>query len=47
MSLQPEPCLSFEDWLAGRSECLGGEVFAMTEGLRPKCGHSEVQRNDK
>ena len=37
MSLQPRPHLSFEDWLEGeraalegRSEYVGGEVFAMT-----------------
>ncbi len=37
MSLQPKPHLSFEDWLEGeraalegRSEYIGGEVFAMT-----------------
>jgi Uma2 family endonuclease len=37
MSLQPKPHLSFEDWLAaerasleGRSEYIGGEVFAMS-----------------
>jgi hypothetical protein len=37
MSLQPKPHLSFEDWLEGeraalegRSEYVGGEVFAMT-----------------
>lgn len=37
MSLQPKPQLSFDDWLAGeraalegRSEYLGGEVYAMT-----------------
>ena len=37
MSLQPKPHVSFDDWLAGeraalegRSEYLGGEVYAMT-----------------
>jgi Uma2 family endonuclease len=37
MSLQPKPHVSFEDWLEGeraalegRSEYIGGEVFAMT-----------------
>jgi Uma2 family endonuclease len=37
MSLQPKPTLSFDDWLEGeraalegRSEFVGGEVFAMT-----------------
>lgn len=37
MSLQPKPTLSFDDWLEGeraalegRTEFVGGEVFAMT-----------------
>jgi Uma2 family endonuclease len=49
MSLQPKPHLSFEDWLEGeraalegRSEYVGGEVFAMTGA---SAAHNGIVRN--
>ena len=49
MSLQPKPHLSFEEWLEGeraslegRSEYVGGEVFAMTGASEP---HNTVVMN--
>ena len=49
MSLQPKPHLSFEDWLEGeraalegRSEYIGGEVFAMTGA---SAAHNAIVRN--
>ncbi|WP_157817820.1 Uma2 family endonuclease [Candidatus Thiodictyon syntrophicum] len=49
MSLQPKPHLSFEDWLEGeraalegRSEYIGGEVFAMTGG---SAAHNAIVMN--
>jgi len=49
MSLQPKPHLSFEDWLEGeraslegRSEYIGGEVFAMTGA---SAAHNGIVRN--
>ena len=49
MSLQPKPQLSFEDWLAGeraaiegRSEYIGGEIFAMTGA---SAAHNGIVRN--
>ncbi len=49
MSLQPKPHLSFDDWLEGeraalegRSEYIGGEVFAMTGA---SAAHNGIVRN--
>ena len=49
MSLQPKPHLSFDDWLEGeraalegRSEYVGGEVFAMTGAME---AHNTVVMN--
>jgi hypothetical protein len=51
MSLLPKPQLSFDDWLAderaaieGRTEYIGGEIFAMTGATAAHIGIVTNQR---